>query len=51
VTTFFTSLVCLSTNAAGQLQIFAHDGDTFGVDSNEVRILEEACQVSLRCLL
>jgi len=45
---------CLSTlspDAAGQLDVLGHDGDTLGVDGSQVGVLEQAHQVSLCCLL
>ena len=36
---------------AGELDVLGHDGDTLGVDSAEVGVLEQADQVSLTGLL
>ena len=44
-------LVALTTDAAGQLHVLGHDGDTTSVHGAEVGVLEEADQVSLRGLL
>eukprot|EP01052_Picozoa_sp_SAG31_P016554 SAG31_NODE_1101_length_9905_cov_3.367122_8_plen_162_part_00 len=44
-------LSALATDAAGQLDVLRHDGDTLGVDRAEVGVLEEADQVSLAGLL
>ena len=41
----------LSTAMAGQLDVFQHDGNTFGMDSTQVCILQEAGQVIFGCLL
>ena len=41
----------LTTDAAGELHVLGHDGDTLGVDGAEVGVLEEADHVSLRGLL
>ena len=40
-----------TTDAAGQLDVLWHDGDTLGVDGAKVGILEETDEVSLRSLL
>ena len=45
------SLSSLSTDAAGQLDVFGHDGDPLGVDGAQVGVLEESDQVSLAGLL
>ena len=45
------SLSSLSADAAGQLDVFGHDGDPLGVDGAQVGVLEEADQVSLAGLL
>ena len=37
----------LSTDAAGELDVLGHDGDTFGVDGGEVGVFEETDEVSL----
>ena len=44
-------LSTLATDAAGQLDVLGHDGDTLGVDGAQVGVLEEADEVSLRGLL
>ena len=44
-------LSTLATDAAGQLDVLGHDGDTLGVDGTQVGVLEETHQVSLRGLL
>ena len=41
----------LPPDAAGQLDILRHDGDTLGVDGAEVGVLEQTHQVSLASLL
>ena len=40
-----------TTDAAGQLDVLRHDGDTLGVDGAQVGVLEETNQVSLTGLL
>ena len=45
------SLGTLSTDAAGELDVLGHDGDTLGVDGAQVGVLKETNQVSLRGLL
>ncbi len=45
------SLGTLTTDAAGKLDVLRHDGHALGVDGAQVRILEEADQVSLGSLL
>ena len=44
-------LSALSADAAGQLDVLWHDGDTLGVDGAQVGVLEQADQVSLAGLL
>ncbi len=44
-------LGALATDPPGQLDVLRHDGDTLGVDGAQVRVLEEADQVSLAGLL
>ena len=44
-------LSTLSTDAAGELDVLGHDGDTLGVDGAQVGVLEETNKVSLRGLL
>merc|ERR1711951_68348 len=46
-----SSLSTLATDAAGQLDVLGHDGDTLGVDGAQVGVLEKADKVSLRSLL
>jgi len=41
----------LTADSAGELHVLGHDGDTLGVDSAQVGILEEADHVGLRGLL
>jgi len=41
----------LSTDPPGQLDVLGHDGDTLGVDSAQVGVLEQPDQVSLTGLL
>ena len=41
----------LSADAAGELNVFGHDGDTLGVNGAQVGVLEEANEVGLRSLL
>ena len=45
------NLGALSTDTAGELDILGHDGDTLGVDSAQVRILEKTYEVRLGSLL
>ncbi len=35
------SLSALSTDAAGQLDVFGHDGDSLGVDGAQVGVLKQ----------
>ena len=44
-------LSTLTTDAACQLDVLGHDGDTLGVDGTEVSVLKETYEVGLRCLL
>ncbi len=44
-------LRALATDAAGQLDVLGHDGDTLGVDGAEVGVLEETDEVRLGGLL
>ena len=44
-------LSALSADAAGQLNIFGHDGDPLGVDGAQVGVLEQTDQISLAGLL
>ena len=45
------NLSALSADAAGQLDVLRHDGDTLGVDSAQVGVFEETDQVGLASLL
>ena len=45
------TLSTLSADAAGQLDVLWHDGDTLGVDGAQVGVLEETDQVGLASLL
>ena len=47
----FDNLSTLSTDAAGQLDVLGHDGDTLGVDGAQVGVLEQTNQVGLAGLL
>ena len=44
-------LGAFTTNAAGQLDVLWHDGDTLGVDGTQVGIFEKTNQVGLGSLL
>ena len=44
-------LRALATDAAGQLNVLWHDGNTLGVDGSQVGVLEKADKVSLSGLL
>jgi len=44
-------LSTLSTDAAGELDVLGHDGDTLGVDGAQVGVLEKTNQVGLAGLL
>ena len=44
-------LSSLATDAAGQLDVLGHDGDSLGVDGAQVGVFEEADQVSFGSLL
>lgn len=46
-----TSLGTFSADAAGQLDVLGHDGDSLGVDSAQVGVLEEPDQVGFARLL
>ncbi len=46
-----TGLSALSTDAAGQLDVFGHDSDSLGVDGAQVGVLKQTDQVSLAGLL
>jgi hypothetical protein len=45
------SLTALTTEAAGELDVLALDGDALGVDGAEVGVLEEGDEVGLNGLL
>ena len=45
------SLSTFSTDASGKLDILGHDGDTLGVDSAQVGVLEEPDEVGFASLL
>ena len=45
------SLSTFTSDSPGQLDILWHDGDTLGVDSAQVGVLEETDEVGLRSLL
>ena len=45
------NLSTLSTDAAGQLDVLGHDGDTLGVDGAQVGVLEQTNKVGLAGLL
>ena len=50
----YESQVCLSsfaTDAASELDVLGHDGDTLGVDSAQVGVFEETDEVSFASLL
>ncbi len=40
-------LCTLTTDAASELNVLGHDGDTLGVDGTEIRVFEEADEVCL----
>jgi len=44
-------LSTLTTDTAGKLDVLGHDGDTLGVDSAQVGVLEETDEVGLSSLL
>ncbi|XDV19092.1 hypothetical protein PO909_024659 [Leuciscus waleckii] len=44
-------LSALSADAAGQLDVFGHDGDSLGVDGAQVGVLKQTHQISLARLL
>ena len=44
-------LGAFTTDAAGQLDVLGHDGDTFGVDGAQVGVFEEADKVGFRGFL
>ena len=40
-----------TSDAAGKLDIFGHDGDMFSVDGAQVAVFEEAHEIGFYCLL
>ena len=44
-------LSTLATDSSGQLDVFRHDSDSFGVDGAQVRVFEKTNQVSLASFL
>ena len=40
-----------SSDAAGKLDVFGHDGDALGVNGTEVGVLEKPNHVGLSCFL
>jgi len=44
-------LSALPTNAACQLDVFGHDGDTLGVNGTQIGVLKQANQIGLTGLL
>ena len=48
---FCGGLRSLSSDSSGQLDIFRHDGHTFGVDGTEVGIFKQSHQVCFGSLL
>jgi histone H3 len=47
----WSNLSTLATDAAGQLDVLGHDGDTLGVDGAQVGVLKQTDEVSLAGLL
>ena len=45
------NLRAFATDAAGELDVLRHDGDTLGVDGAKVGVFEQADKVCLGCLL
>ena len=41
----------LTSDSAGKLHVFGHDGDTLGMDGAEVGVLEESDHVGFGCFL
>ena len=41
------SLGALPTDSAGKLDVFGHDGDTFGVNGTQVGVLKQTNKVGL----
>jgi len=39
--------VSLTTNSSGQLEVFFHDGDSFGVDGTLLGVLEQSYEIGL----
>eukprot|EP00985_Skeletonema_marinoi_P032919 scaffold39981_cov219-Skeletonema_marinoi.AAC.2 len=50
-TLWLSNLRTLSTNTTGELNVLGHDGNTLGVDSTQVGVLEKTNEVSLGGLL
>jgi hypothetical protein len=46
-----SNLRAFTADAAGEMDVFGHNGDAFGVDGAQVGVLEQANQVSLSGLL
>ena len=46
-----SNLSAFTADAAGEMDVFGHNGDAFGVDGAQVGVLEQANQVSLGGLL
>ena len=46
-----SNLCTFSANAAGQLDVLGHDGDTLGVDGAQVGIFKESHEVGFRSFL
>ena len=44
-------LSALASDTSGQLDVLWHDGDTLGVDSAQVGVLEQADQIGLSSFL
>eukprot|EP00984_Skeletonema_dohrnii_P038494 scaffold41769_cov167-Skeletonema_dohrnii-CCMP3373.AAC.3 len=51
VTKRLSNLRTLSTDTTGELNVLWHDGNTLGVDSTQVGVLEKTNEVSLSGLL
>ena len=45
------SLSTFTTDASGQLDVFWHNGDTFGVDGTQIGVFKKANQVRFGCFL
>ena len=46
-----TGLRTLSTDAASELDVLGHDGDSLGVDGAQIGVLEQADQIGFGSLL